>query len=125
MIRELEAAIAEYGKPRRIRMDNGSEFASREFQAWCIEQKIEVVHIRPGKPVENAYCKSFNGRLREEFLNTTQFRNLFDARRLVRTWHKHYNEDRPHSSLDYRTPSEFAAQTLAYEAKQLYDLAAT
>lgn len=125
VIRELEAAIAEYGKPQRIRMDNGSEFASREFQAWCIAQKIEAVYIRPGKPVENAYCESFNGRLREEFLNTTQFRHLLDARSRAETWHKHYNEDRPHSSLDYRTPSEFAAQALAYEAKQLHDLAAT
>ena len=125
MIRELKAAIAEYGKPRRIRMDNGSEFASREFQAWCSEQKIEVVPIRPGKPVENAYCENFNGRLREEFLNTTQFRNLFDARSRAKTWYKHYNEHRSRSSLDYRTPSEFAAQTLAYEAKELYGLAAT
>ena len=97
----------------------------REFQAWCIEQKIEVVHTRPGKPVENAYCESFNGRLSEEFLNTTQFRSLFDARSWAGTWHKHYNEHRPHCSLNYRTPSESAAQTLAHKAKQLYDLAAT
>ena len=83
------------------------------------------MHIRPGKPVENAHCESFNGRLREEFLNATQFRNLFDAKSRAGTWRKHHNQDRPHSSLDYRTPSEFAAQTLAYEAKQLYDLAAT
>ena len=75
--------------------------------------------------MENAYCESFNGRLSEEFLNTTQFRHLSDARSRAGTWHKHSNQDRPHSSLNYRTPSEFAAQTLAYEAKQLYDFAGT
>jgi putative transposase len=118
VIRELEEAIAERGKPQRIRMDNGSEFTSRKFLAWCIENKIEMVHIRPGKPVENAHSESFNGRMREEFLNTTQFPHLIEARKCAQVWLRHYNEQRPHSSLEYRTPSEFAALNLAYEAKQ-------
>ena len=72
VICKLSAAIAEYGLPLRLRMDNGSEFTSRAFLAWCMEQKIETVHIRPGKPVENGLCESFNGRLRQEFLNATE-----------------------------------------------------
>ena len=67
------------------------------------------MHIRPGKPIENAYIESFNGRLREECLNVSWFRNLFDARRQIGAWRKHYNQLRPHSSLGYRTPEEFAA----------------
>jgi len=111
VIRELESAMAEHGKPERLRMDNGSEFTSRSFLAWCVEQKIEMMHIRPGKPVENAHCESFNGRLREEFLNVTRFQHLWDARAKAAEWLRHYNEHRPHSSLGYRTPNEFAAVT--------------
>lgn len=108
VIRELSAVIEQRGKPQRIRMDNGSEFTSRCFLAWGIEQKIEMVYIRPGKPIENGHCESFNGRLREEFLNTHQFAHLWEARELARAWRADYNEQRPHSSLDYRTPNEFA-----------------
>lgn len=118
VIRELEAAITEHGKPERIRMDNGSEFTSRNFLAWCSEQKIEMVHIRPGKPVENAHCESFNGRLREEFLNLTAFPHLWGARAKAQEWIKHYNEERPHSSLGYRTPQDFAASCGAPKAQQ-------
>ena len=82
---------------------------SRCFIAWCLDRRIELVHIRPGKPVENAYVESFHGRLREECLQVSWFRNLFDARRQIETWRGHYNTDRPHSSLGYRTPLEFAA----------------
>lgn len=118
VIQELETAIGEYGKPSRIRMDNGSEFTSRRFLAWCTEQKIEMVHIRPGKPVENAHSESFNGRLREEFLNVTQFQHLWDAQAKARRWFQYYNEERPHSSLDYRTPQEFATAYSALRAPQ-------
>jgi putative transposase len=109
VIRELTEVIAKRGKPQRIRMDNGSEFTSRTFLAWCIGQKIEMVHIRPGKPIENGHCESFNGRLREEFLNVHEFRHLWQARQLAEDWMTDYNNQRPHSSLDYRTPREFAA----------------
>ena len=71
------------------------------------------VHIRPGKPIENAHVESFNGRLREECLNISWFRNLFDARRQIEFWRSHYNTDRPRSSLGYRTPEEFAALSRA------------
>jgi putative transposase len=69
-----------------------------------------VVHIRPGKPTENAYVESFHGRLRDECLNVSWFWNLFDARRTISAWQREYNTQRPHSSLDYLTPEEFAQQ---------------
>jgi putative transposase len=109
VVRVLERLIAERGAPRRIRTDNGPEFTSRAYLAWSLERRIELVHIRPGKPIENALVESFNGRLREECLNMSWFRNLFDARRQIEAWRDHYNRVRPHSSLDYRTPLEFAA----------------
>jgi len=107
--RALDYVIAQRGKPERIRMDNGSELTSRHFLAWGIDRRIELVHIQPGKPVQNAHIESFHGRLRDECLNTTWFRNLWEARRKVRAWRHEYNQERPHSSLGYRTPAEFAA----------------
>jgi len=109
VLRVLERLIAERGAPQRIRSDNGPEFTSRFYLAWSLERRIELVHIRPGKPIENALVESFNGRLREECLNTSWFRNLFDARRQIAAWRDHYNRVRPHSALGYRTPMEFAA----------------
>ena len=99
-------------------MDNGSEFTSRAFLSWAAEKKIELVHIRPGKPVENAYSESFNGRLREEFLTMRLFRHLWDAQEQVGRWKKYYNEELPHSSLGYRTPKEFALACSALRATQ-------
>jgi putative transposase len=108
VVRVLERIIEERGTPQRIRSDNGPEFTSRAYLAWAVEGQIELVHIRPGKPIENAYIESFNGRLREECLNVSWFRNLFDARRQIDAWRDHYNRQRPHSALDYRTPEQFA-----------------
>jgi len=107
--RVLEAIIAQRGRPQAIRCDNGPELTSRHFLAWCIEQKIELVHIQPGRPMQNGYVESFHGRLREECLNISWFPNLFEARRKIAAWQKEYNEQRPHSSLGYQTPAEFAA----------------
>lgn len=109
VLRVLERLIAERGVPQRIRSDNGPEFTSRAYLAWSLDRRIELVHIRPGKPIENALVESFNGRLREECLNPSWFRNLFDARRQIEAWRDHYNRVRPHSALGYRTPQEFAA----------------
>jgi len=109
VVRVLDRIIAERGVPQRIRSDNGPEFTSRAYLAWSLYRRIELIHIRPGKPIENAYIESFNGRLREECLNVSWFRNLFDARRQMENWRGHYNTVRPHSSLGYRTPEEFAA----------------
>ena len=107
--RVLEQILGQRGKPTMIRCDNGLEFTSRHFLAWCLEQGIELVHIEPGKPVQNAHVESFHGRLREECLNASWFGNLFEARKKIGAWRKEYNEERPHSSLGYRTPAEFAA----------------
>jgi putative transposase len=107
--RVLEEIAVQRGQPRSIRCDNGPELTSRHFLAWCIERKIELVHIQPGKPTQNAHVESFHGRLREECLRVSWFQNLFDARRKIADWRREYNEQRPHSSLNYKTPVEFAA----------------
>ncbi len=117
--RVLEAIVAERGLPQAIRCDNGPELTSRHFLAWCVERQIELLHIQPGKPTQNARVESFHGRLREECLAMSWFQNLFDARRKIAAWRKEYNQERPHSSLGYKTPSEFAAQAAGfYTAEQ-------
>ena len=108
--RVLDGIVAERGQPQAIRCDNGPELTSRHFLAWCVERQIELVYIQPGKPTQNAHVESFHGRLREECLAVSWFQNLFDARRKIAAWRIEYNEERPHSSLGYRTPKEFAAQ---------------
>jgi putative transposase len=84
---------------------------------WAMECKIKLRHIQPGKPTQNAHVESFHGRLREECLRISWFRNLFDARIRITAWKKEYNEERPHSSLGYRTPAEFveAIRCQSYE----------
>ena len=89
--RGLERTILERGLPQAIRCDNGPETTSRHFLAWAIDRRIDVVHIRPGKPVENAYVESFHGRLRDECLHVSWFWNLFDARRKISAWQRDYN----------------------------------
>lgn len=106
--RVLERVIAERGLPGSIRCDNGPEFTSLFFTEWCKEHEIAVLHIQPGKPVQNGHVESFNGRFRDECLNPNLFVNLNDARRKIEAWRNEYNGERPHSSLAYRTPEEFA-----------------
>jgi putative transposase len=106
--RVLDQVIAQRGRPQAIRCDNGPELTSRHFLAWGLEWKIDLRHIQPGRPMQNGHVESFHGKLREECLRASWFRNLFDARMKIADWRKKYNESRPHSSLDYRTPKEFA-----------------
>jgi putative transposase len=106
--RVLERVIGERGVPGTIRCDNGPEFTSLYFTEWCKNQRVTVVHIQPGKPVQNGHVESFNGRFRDECLNPNLFVNLNDARRQIESWRNEYNGERPHSSLAYRTPEEFA-----------------
>ena len=108
--RVLERIVAERGVPQAIRCDNGPELTSRHFLAWCMDRKIELVHIQPGRPMQNGRVESFNGRMREECLNVSWFGNLFEARGKIAAWRREYNEERPHSSLGYRTPEEFACE---------------
>jgi putative transposase len=106
--RVLEQVMEGRGKPLAIRCDNGPELTSRHFLAWSVEMQIELRHIQPGKPTQNAHIESFHARLRDECLRINWFRNLFDTRKKIASWKFEYNEERPHSSLGYRTPTEFA-----------------
>jgi len=96
--------------PPALICDNGSEFTSQAFDQWAHERGIQLHFIRPGKPVENAYAESFNGKLRDECLNESWFINLADAQRTIEAWRIEYNTARPHTSLDGRTPKEFAEE---------------
>jgi putative transposase len=106
--RELSRLIAERERPEEIRVDNGAEFLGRAVTSWCEEHQVILRPIQPGKPSQNGHIESFNGRLRDECLNANWFMSLSDARRKVELWRRDYNEQRPHSSLGYLTPSEFA-----------------
>ena len=106
--RSLEAVVERRGNPETIRCDNGPELTSRHFLSWCEERKIQLIHIQPGKPMQNGHVESFNGRLRDECLNANWFRTVMDARAKISAWRDEYNGERPHSSLGYRTPNEFA-----------------
>lgn len=97
------------GYPKEILTDNGPEFISNAMNAWAYDHKVEHIFIDPGKPMQNGYIESFNGKLRIECLNQHWFRNLAEARELVDTWRTEYNQLRPHSSLGNLTPVEFAA----------------
>ncbi len=106
--RSLEQVIERRGMPETIRCDNGPELTSRHFLSWCEERKIQLIHIQPGRPMQNGHVESFNGRLRDECLNANWFRTVADARAKISAWRDEYNGERPHSSLGYRTPNEFA-----------------
>jgi putative transposase len=105
----LEPIVTQRGAPRSITVDNGSEFASRVMDAWAYRQGIQLDFIRPGKPVENGFIESFNGRLRDECLNVEVFFTLEDVREKLAQWREDYNCVRPHSSLQDKTPVAFAA----------------
>jgi putative transposase len=107
--RVLDRLIEERGQPESVRSDNGPEFTSRRMLGWAEERKISLVHIQPGRPMQNGHVESFHGRLRDECLNVSWFRTLNDVRQTVDRWRQEYNCERPHSSLAYKTPREFAA----------------
>jgi putative transposase len=107
VIEVLTRLVAERAVPAYLRSDNGSEFVATRVKEWLKQKGIQTLYIEPGSPWQNARGESFNGRLRDECLNVEWFRNLREAGAVIETWRRHYNEARPHSSLDYRTPSEF------------------
>ena len=88
--------------------DNGTELTSHAILAWCAEHRIEWHYIAPGKPMQNGYIESFNGRMRDELLNESLFFGLDHARQLIAAWVADYNTARPHSSLGYQTPTAYA-----------------
>lgn len=105
--RVLERLIDERGLPENLRSDNGPEFTSRPMLGWAEERKINLVHIQPGRPMQNGHVESFHGRLRDECLNANWFRTMNDVRRTLDSGRQEYNCERPHSALAYRTPAEF------------------
>lgn len=108
VVRVLEELRARRGLPLKIRSDNGPEFVSRVLDQWAYANGIRWHYIQPGRPMENGYVESFNGRLRDECLNENWFGDLNEARRTIEAWRQDYNQARPHSALGYRTPEEFA-----------------
>ena len=109
---QLERVIARRGAPESITSDNGSEFAGQAMDYWAHQTGVQLDFIRPGRPVENSYIESFNGRLRDECLNVEVFLNLADAQSKIERWKRDYNQQRPHSALADRTPDEFARETM-------------
>ena len=107
VIEVLARLVSERGAPRYMRSDNGPEFVSQAILAWIVESNIESALIDPGKPWQNGTDESFNGKLRDECLSLEWFRSRHEARVIIETWRRHYNQIRPHSSLEYRTPVEF------------------
>ena len=107
--RVLDQIVEMRGWPDAILTDNGPEFTSQVMEKWSYSSGVKHQFIEPGKPVQNAYVESFNGKLRDECLNEYWFANLHEARMIVEEWRIDYNEARPHSGLGYRTPAEFAA----------------
>jgi transposase InsO family protein len=111
--RELSAIVACRGKPKLIVSDNGTELTSNAVLAWSAEASIGWHYIAPGKPMQNGFIESFNGRMRDELLNESLFLGLADARQAIAAWVADYNNTRPHSSLEYRTPAAFAGLLFA------------
>jgi len=110
VIAVLERLAAQRGMPGFIRSDNGPEFIAVAVREWLNQRGGGTLFIAPGSPWENAYIESFNGKLRDEFLECELFSTLAEARWLTERWRKEYNEYRPHSSLEYRTPAAFASE---------------
>ena len=106
--RELTALIEKRGKPAMIVSDHGTEFTSNAILGWAKDHGVEWHYIAPGKPMQNGYVESFNGRMRDELLNETLFLDLDQARQVIGAWVADYNTTRPHSSLAYKTPAAYA-----------------
>ena len=111
--RELTALIGRRGKPGMIVSDNGTEFTSNAVLGWAQDNKVFWHFIAPGKPMQDGFCESFNGRMRDELLNESLFIDLDQARRLIGAWVTDYNTARPHSSLGYKTPAAYAGTLTA------------
>lgn len=116
--REVSELIEVRGKPECILSDNGTEFTSHAILQWCCDNEISWKYIQPGKPMQNGYIESFNGKLRDECLNENWFLNISNARRVIENWRVDYNSCRPHTSLKGLSPEEFV-RNLKNENKKL------
>lgn len=112
----LRALVIEHGVPEHLRSDNGGEFIAGSVQQWLAEQGSQTAYIAPGHPWENGYAESFIGKLRDECLNEEVFWSARHAQAVVEWWRRQYNEERPHSALDYRTPAEAAGRARPLKA---------
>ena len=108
VVRVLEELKRRGRKPEAIVIDNGTEFTSQVVDQWAYENQVQLHFITPGRPMENGFIESFNGKFRDECLNENWFLDLADAREKIETWRCDYNQVRPHSALGYLTPEEFA-----------------
>jgi putative transposase len=113
VVRVLERLREGRGLPAVLVSDNGPEFAGQTLDVWAHQQSVKLHFIEPGKPVQNAFIESFNGKMRDECLNEHWFVSLAEARQRIESWRQDYNEVRPHSSLGNRTPQEFTARGAA------------
>ena len=112
VIEVLAQLVSVHGAPRYLRSDYGPEFVATAILRWLADAQIETAHIDPGKPWQNATDESFNGKFRDEHLNLQWFRNRVEAKVGIEEWRRHYNDVQPHSSLGYRTPTEFKVAQL-------------
>jgi len=117
LVRFLQTLSATRGTPRVIRTDNGKEFCGKDMLIWAHNENVDLRLIEPGKPNQNAYIESFNGRLRDECLNEHLFLNLEHARQIIERWRREYNEERPKKTLGGLTPSQYARQLTMKAAK--------
>jgi putative transposase len=115
----LDALIRKHGAPKAITCDNGTEFTSRHFDAWAYQQGVAIDYIMPGKPVQNGYIESFNGKLREECLSASWFTSLAEAQAVLDEWVRDYNHVRPHSALANLAPIEYAARVIGTSVSNL------
>lgn len=113
VINTLEWLFMTKGVPEYIRSDNGPEFIAKALMNWLEKNKVKTIHITPGSPWENGHIESFNGTLRDECLNMYAFDNVYEAQEIIENWRMEYNNFRPHSSLGYLTPGEYAERESA------------
>ena len=121
LTRILDRVCAQRGRPTIIRSDNGKEFTGRAMLTWAHRNNVTLRLIQPGKPTQNAYIESFNGRLRDECLNEHWFASLLHARVEIERWRREYNEERPKPSLNGLTPAAYAKQLAAKPATLTMD----
>lgn len=115
IISVLAELFERFGAPEYLRSDNGPEFIAKALKEWLSKSDVKTHYIEPGSPWQNAYCESFNGKLRDECLQMEIFGSLFESQIVLERWRRYYNEERPHQSLGYLTPQEYLAK---YEAER-------
>ncbi len=119
VLNELSRLMGERGVPTGIRSDNGPEFIAQKVRNWLKDLGVGTLFVEPGAPWQNGYVESFNSRFRDEFLNMEIFNNIKEAQTLAAKWRKAYNEERPHSALNYMTPAQFAASPWGLDSASL------